>query len=56
MDKIFKGITSITFNGYKINKEQLNALEKIYEEICSQNITNTEQTIGLNEVYYVQSN
>ena len=43
MDKIFKGITSITFNGFKINKEKLDELERIYEQqINSQKIINKE--------------
>ena len=43
MDKIFKGITSITINGFKINKEKLDELERIYEQqINSQKIINKE--------------
>lgn len=42
MDKIFKGITSITFNGFKINKEKLDELERLYEEINSKKIITKE--------------
>lgn len=42
MNKIFKGITSITFNGNKINKEELNELEKLYKQINSQKNINKE--------------
>ena len=48
MDKIFKGITSITFNGFKINKEKLDELERIYEQqINSQKIINKEYILEL---------
>ena len=42
MDKIFKGITSITFNGYKIPKDKLDELERLYEEINSKKIITKE--------------
>ena len=42
MNKIFKGITSITFNGYKITKDKLDELEKLYEEINSKKIITKE--------------
>lgn len=42
MNKIFKGITSITINGCKITKDKLDELERLYEEINSKKIITKE--------------